>query len=196
MALALATPTLAQDIQAAADRSMVLDNTAKGITNNGILLTAIPGAPMTMTVPVKTTGYYGSAESVGGNIGTLALGSEGACPFGGPGNQQSYRYVNAYRAETTYTPGQAFRVHNCGLLGGEFWVGIRVYGMICKADDPSTCQSLENALANPEQYETDGYVALLKPGLECGPQQWPTEALRRAGAPAYAQWCDFGVKVR
>ncbi|MCY4227167.1 MAG: hypothetical protein OXF20_05620 [Gammaproteobacteria bacterium] len=81
MALALATPTLAQDIQAAADRSMVLDNTAKGITNNGILLTAIPGAPMTMTVPVKTTGYYGSAESVGGNIGTLALGSEGGVPI-------------------------------------------------------------------------------------------------------------------
>ena len=92
-------------------------------------------------------------------------------------------------------PGTSFRVNACW-GHNNFWVGIRVYGMICSASDPITnCQSLENGIVNPEQYNSAGYIALLKPGVECGPEKWPTEALRRAGAPAYAEWCDYGVKV-
>ncbi len=54
---------------------------------------------------------------------------------------------------------------------------------------------MKGGISNPEKYETEGYIALLKPGWECGPESWPTANLRQAGAPAYAQWCDFGVKV-
>ena len=142
-------------------------------------------------LPIKATGYFGGKifesgqpEAVEGSsiIGTLGLGSQG-CPF-----------VNAHRQDATYTPGANFTVRNCGLIGN-FWVGVRVYGMICSAADPSNCQSLMNSITNPEQYETGGYVALLKPGRECSQEKWPTEALRRAEAPAYAEWCDYGVRV-
>ncbi|MCY4240501.1 MAG: hypothetical protein OXD36_02020 [Rhodobacter sp.] len=114
-------------------------------------------------------------------IGTLGLGSRG-CPF-----------VNAHRQDATYTPGQPFTVRNCGIIGN-FWVGVRVYGVICSADG-SSCQSLENGLTDPQQYENGGYVALLKPERECSQEKWPTEALRGAGAPPYADWCDYGVLV-
>jgi len=203
VAVALAAPVTAQNIRDAADSSSVLDNTAKGISNGGVLLTAIPGVSP-MALPIKTTGYFGGGGAARGGaevegttpqpsdstiIGTLGLGNEmmRKCPF-----------VNAHRQETTYTPGQMFTVRNCSIMDGlanQFWVGVRVYGMICSASSPSDCQSLENGLTNPSRYETDGYVALLKPGLECGPEKWPTEELRRAGAPAYAEWCDFGVRV-
>ncbi|MCY4303904.1 MAG: hypothetical protein OXC62_03850 [Aestuariivita sp.] len=191
VAMLMSAPVMAQNIQDAASRSSVLDNTAKGITNGSILLSAIPGST-SMALPIKSTGYYGGS-GVDGFIGTLGLGNEGwlrRCPF-----------VNAYRQETTYTPGQSFGIQDCNIYveGGErlsnFWVGIRVYGMICSATSPTDCQDLRNALDNPEQYETDGYTALLKPGPECGPAKWPTEELWKAGAPGYAEWCDFGIKV-
>ena len=214
VAIALAAPVTAQNIRDAADSSSVLDNTAKGISNGGVLLTAIPGASP-MALPIKTTGYFGGG---GANdyIGTLGIGDErgmfGRCPF-----------VNAHRQETTYTPGHPFTVHDCNLLVATqaclppnqrpqvdgkpepcssetqklsgFWVGIRVYGMIC-ASDGTDCQSLHSSLTNPERYETKGYNALLKPGADCGPAKWPTSGLRSAGAPAYAEWCDFGVNVQ
>ena len=188
--MVIAAPVCAQDVQDAADRSMVVDNTAKGIPNGAVLLTAIPGASA-LALPIRTTGYFAGGVSTpggpnsfeGANLGSLGLGSEKRCPL-----------VNGYRAETTYTPGQPFRVRNCGLINN-FWVGVRVYGMICAADSPADCQDLRDPPDNPEQYEAGGYVALLKPGPECSPGRWPTEELRRAGAPAYAEWCDFGVKV-
>lgn len=222
VAVALAAPVTAQNIRDAADSSSVLDNTAKGISNGGVLLTAIPGASP-MALPIKTTGYFGGG---GANdyIGTLGIGNErgmfSRCPF-----------VNAHREEDTYTPGTNFNVRDCGLMvanyddhGGEctednsemrpqgddgkplpcstatkelpgFWVGIRVYGMICTPSG-SNCQSLENGITNPSQYENGGYIALLKPGADCGPAKWPTQALRSAGSPGYAEWCDFGVNVQ
>ena len=220
VAIALAAPVTAQ-MQAAADRSSVLDNTAKGITNNQMLLTAIPGVDM--AVPIKSTGYFGGGGD-NDSIGTLGIGDKrgmfGRCPF-----------VNAHREEDAYTPGTNFSVRDCGLMvanyddhGGKctdansemrplgddgkpqpcstatkelpgFWVGIRVYGMIC-APSGSNCQSLENGITDPSQYEISGYTALLKPGADCGPAKWPTLDLRSAGAPAYAEWCDFGVNVK
>ena len=197
-AIAVATPVYAQNIQEAANGSMVLDNTAKGIVNDSVLLQAIPGASA-LPLPIQSTGYFAGGIQTnpdndppqesdglyqGASLGSLGIGGGRNCPF-----------VNGYRAETTYMPGQAFRVRNCGLINN-FWVGVRVYGMICSnPESPANCQHLKDALSNPEQYETDGYFALLKPGPECGPAKWLTEDLRRAGAPAYAEWCDFGIRV-
>ncbi len=197
LAVTLAGPVIAQDVQDAADASMVLDNVAKGVANNSRLTTAIPGA--TMSVPIKSTGYFGggggtgsvashrtNAEVESDFIGTLGIGTGRRCPL-----------VNAHRSEDTYMPGGPFMVRNCGVTGGiSFWVGIRVYGMICSAGSPPmNCQSLKDPLNNPAQYETGGYIALLKPGVACSSGRWPTEALRSAGAPAYAEWCDYGVYV-
>ncbi len=191
LAVTLAGPVIAQDVQDAADASMVLDNVAKGIANNSRLTTAIPGA--TMPVPIKSTGYFGGGTGgapygdleVPQNIGTLGIGSGRRCPL-----------VNAYRAQDTYMPGTPFTVQDCGVQPSAYWVGVRVYGMICSANSPTNCQTLDRSLNDPEQYENGGYIALLKPGLECSSQKWPTEELRRAGAPAYAEWCDYGVKAR
>ncbi|MCY4350786.1 MAG: hypothetical protein OXC25_13160 [Thiotrichales bacterium] len=191
-AMAISAPAVAQDIQAAADASMVLNNQAKGIANGAVLTTAIPGS--STSTPILSTGYFGGGEKGAPSdiqgpdrIGTLGLGGGRKCPF-----------VNAHRQEATYTPGSAFTVRSCGIMGGpgSFWVGVRVYGVICAVDAPTDCQTLESgSLANPERYETGGYTALLKPGVECSQEKWPTEALRRAGAPAYADWCDYGVLV-
>ena len=137
-AMAISAPAVAQDIQAAADASMVLNNQAKGIANGAVLTTAIPGS--STSTPILSTGYFGGKiltqgdtnenvqpENGGGmsnTIGTLGLGSRG-CPF-----------VNAHRQDATYTPGQPFTVRNCGIIGN-FWVGVRVYGVICSADGSS-----------------------------------------------------------
>ena len=180
--MALAGPAVAQDIQAAADASMTLDNQAKGIVNGQQLTTAI-GNPSIQT-PIKSTGYFGLAPAGEFFIGTLGTGSGTGCPL-----------VNAYRSSETYMPGDMFRVDSCGYpSGGMTYVGVRVYGVICSADG-SNCQNLENGITNPQQYETGGYVALLKPERECSQPKWPTDALRRAGAPAYAEWCDYGVRI-
>ena len=197
LAVTLVGPVMAQDIQEAADNSEVENNMSKGVANGSPLTTAISGASP-LQLRIVSTGYFGGKILTDGNehehvqqegggggsaiIGTLGLGSSG-CPF-----------VNAHRRESTYTPGESFTVRNCGYISN-FWVGVRVYGMICSATDRSNCQRLEDGITDPGQYETGGYVALLKPGRECSQEKWPTEALRRAGAPAYAEWCDYGVRV-
>ncbi|MCY4153663.1 MAG: hypothetical protein OXE94_15745 [Aestuariivita sp.] len=179
----MTTAASAQDIRAAADASMVLDNQAKEITNGNRLTTAIRNS--SIEVPIKSTGYFGLGRDMY-NIGTLGLGNERRCPL-----------VNAHRQENTYTPGANFRVEICrGIMHNETYVGVRVYGVICSIGDPSNCQTLDQPLTNPEQYETGGYIALLKPGRECSQEKWPTEKLRRAGAPAYAEWCDYGVLLQ
>ena len=183
MATVLAAPAVAQDIQTAADASTVLDNQAKGITNGQQLTSPIRGS--SIQTPIKTTGYFGLAPAGEFFIGTLGTGSGTGCPF-----------VNAYRSSDTYRPGDMFRVDSCGYPGGGVtYVGVRVYGVICSVDSPANCQHLGQALSDPEQYETGGYVALLKPERECSQPKWPTDALRRAGAPAYAEWCDYGVRI-